>query len=119
MFFFCKFLYSCRKLSSLRKSPKKSPRKTPSKSPFKIKKGTPSSSAKKKLAMRFRQMSGEFENILPSSSQQSGRGFKRALFSSEKESGELIKFLRYCDVTFENSYIISSKKLSLLRTLLK
>ncbi|XP_044264787.1 uncharacterized protein LOC123011432 [Tribolium madens] len=84
-------LIDARKLNSMKKSPRKSPRKTPSKSPFKIKKMTPSSSAKKKLAMRFRQMSGEFENSNSSfsscSSNQSVLSFKRSLFGGDRDIG--------------------------------
>ncbi|EFA07347.2 hypothetical protein TcasGA2_TC015944 [Tribolium castaneum] len=84
-------MIDARKLSSLRKSPRKSPRKTPSKSPFKIKKMTPSSSAKKKLAMRFRQMTGEFENSNSSfsscASDQSVLSFKRSLFGNDRDIG--------------------------------
>ncbi|XP_066249064.1 uncharacterized protein mi isoform X2 [Euwallacea similis] len=58
-------------LMNRRKSPRKSPRKTPNKSP-KVKTRTPSSSAKKKLALRFRKLTGEIENV----------GSKRALFKS-------------------------------------
>lgn len=70
-----------RKLSVLNK---KSPgRKTPSKSPFKFRKTSPSSSAKKKLALRFRQMSGEFEAATSSNSSScSLQSLKRNLFMS-------------------------------------
>ncbi|KAK9892235.1 hypothetical protein WA026_019036 [Henosepilachna vigintioctopunctata] len=60
-------------------SPRKSPRKTPNKSPSQGR--TPSSSAKKKLRMRFRLLSGDFKETAagPSSSIASS---KRALFQS-------------------------------------
>ncbi|XP_076268398.1 cyclin E-interacting protein minus [Rhynchophorus ferrugineus] len=63
-------LVDARKMELLnrRKSPRKTPRKTPSKSP-KVKTRTPSSSAKKNLAMRFRKLTGEFETLAPSSSE--------------------------------------------------
>jgi len=64
---------------SPRKSPRKTPRKTPNKSP-KTKTRTPSSSAKKKLAIRFRKLTGEFEKSLPSTSEMSSA--HRALFKS-------------------------------------
>ncbi|RZC39424.1 uncharacterized protein BDFB_004689 [Asbolus verrucosus] len=71
-------LVDAKKLGSLNK---KSPKKTPSKSPFKIRKNTPSSSAKKKLAMRFREMAGAFEGGASTSTV----SFKRALFNSPKQ----------------------------------
>jgi hypothetical protein len=81
-------LVDARNLSMSRRSPRKTARKTPSKSPFKIRKNTPSSSAKKKLVQRFRQMSGEFKSTAGnSSSDQSGHNFKRALFNGVPESG--------------------------------
>lgn len=66
-------------LLSRRKSPRKTPRKTPSKSP-KLKTRTPSSSAKKKLALRFRKLTGEIEKSAPSTGQLPG--VQRTLFRS-------------------------------------
>ncbi|CAG9864246.1 unnamed protein product [Phyllotreta striolata] len=65
-------------LLNRRKSPRKTPRKnTPKKSP-KTKTRTPSSSAKKKLAMRFRKMAGEMQKTSDSVS----LAAKRTLFHS-------------------------------------
>ncbi|CAH0552179.1 unnamed protein product, partial [Brassicogethes aeneus] len=80
-------------LTSRRKSPMKSPRKTPKKTPSKspkIKTRTPSSSAKKKLAMRFRILSGEFENrTVPSTSSENlSLSSKRALFQSPSKTAK-------------------------------
>ncbi|CAG9764813.1 unnamed protein product [Ceutorhynchus assimilis] len=66
-------------LLSRRRSPRKTPKKTPSKSP-RVKTKTPSSSAKKKLAMRFRKLTGEFQKAVPDSSEMSSS--QRALFNS-------------------------------------
>nr|XP_023025972.1 uncharacterized protein LOC111513979 [Leptinotarsa decemlineata] len=64
---------------SKRKSPKKTPKKTPSKSP-RMKTRTPSSSAKKKLAMRFRKLTGEIEKT--NNFGDSDLSSRRALFAS-------------------------------------
>lgn len=78
-----------RKLELLRrKSPRKTPKKTPSKSP-RSKTRTPSSSAKKKLALRFRKLTGEFEvpnSTAPSSENNSIVMSKRALFQSPERT---------------------------------
>lgn len=66
-------LVDTKKLNMLNK--KKSPKKTPTKSPFKVRKRTPSSSAKKKLALRFRQMSEELENIPSQENQRTSNYF--------------------------------------------
>ncbi|KAH1006110.1 hypothetical protein HUJ05_006876 [Dendroctonus ponderosae] len=66
-------------LLSRRKSPRKTPRKTPSKSP-KLKTRTPSSSAKKKLALRFRKLTGEIEKSATSTGKLPG--VQRTLFRS-------------------------------------
>ncbi|KAL1487996.1 hypothetical protein ABEB36_015376 [Hypothenemus hampei] len=72
-------------LLNKRKSPRRSPRKTPNRSP-KLKTRTPSSSAKKKLAMRFRKLAGELENSghLSSESPNSSRDSTSSLFAPEK-----------------------------------
>ncbi|KAL3287224.1 hypothetical protein HHI36_001701 [Cryptolaemus montrouzieri] len=64
---------------SPRKSPRKTPRKSPNKSPSQGR--TPSSSAKKKLRLRFRLLSGDFKEDVPGPST-SIAGSKRALFQS-------------------------------------
>lgn len=80
-----------RKLDLLRrKSPKKSPRKTPTKSPRK-KTRTPSSSAKKKLAARFRILTGEIETTSDSSN--NILMSKRALFQSPDRENKSNIFL--------------------------
>lgn len=65
---------------SPRKSPRKTPRKTPSTSP-KLKTRTPSSSAKKKLAMRFRKLTGEIEKSVTNSAEVTS-SVSRTLFKS-------------------------------------
>ncbi|XP_044745392.1 uncharacterized protein LOC123307229 [Coccinella septempunctata] len=80
--------YKKLELLNRKKSPKKSPIKTPMKSPMASPSNgrTPSSSAKKKLRMRFRLLSGDFKEMTsePSSSASSS---KRALFQSpDKET---------------------------------
>ncbi|XP_057657788.1 uncharacterized protein LOC130894811 [Diorhabda carinulata] len=75
-------------LLSRRRSPRKTPKKTPGKSPRK-KTRTPSSSAKKKLAMRFRKVTGEIEK----SDSSLTLSAKRTLFHSpeeNKKSGRLL-----------------------------
>ncbi|CAH1955387.1 unnamed protein product [Acanthoscelides obtectus] len=103
-------------LLSRRKSPRKTPKKTPNKSPKK-KTRTPSSSAKKKLAMRFRKMTGEIENTVPSTSADVLKSIsKRALFQSPDKKKESSLFLpnTFGLSTFENS---PSKKLPAKRAL--
>nr|CAI5856750.1 unnamed protein product [Callosobruchus analis] len=103
-------------LLSRRKSPRKTPKKTPNKSPKK-KTRTPSSSAKKKLAMRFRKMTGEIENTIPGTSADVLKSSsKRALFQSPDKKKETSLFLptTFGLATFENS---PSKKLPTKRAL--
>ncbi|VEN58183.1 unnamed protein product [Callosobruchus maculatus] len=103
-------------LLSRRKSPRKTPKKTPNKSPKK-KTRTPSSSAKKKLAMRFRKMTGEIENTIPGTSADVLKSSsKRALFQSPDKKKESSLFLptTFGLSTFENS---PSKKLPTKRAL--
>lgn len=81
---------------SPRKSPRKNlrrtPRKTPSKSP-RLKSRTPSSSAKKKLAMRFRKLAGEIEKTVPTTSSDTALfSSKRALFQSPDRDKKLSLF---------------------------
>ncbi|XP_072391920.1 uncharacterized protein mi [Diabrotica undecimpunctata] len=80
-------------LLSRRKSPRKSPRKTPRKTPGKsprIKTRTPSSSAKKKLAMRFRKVTGEIEKSSTKTSSDGSLCAKRTLFHSPDEDKKLL-----------------------------
>lgn len=82
-------------LLNRRKSPRKSPRKTPKKTPRKspkTKARTPSSSAKKKLAMKFRKLTGEFETSVPSTSETSFTFSKTT--SSENNKGNTMSSKR-------------------------
>ncbi|CAH1101450.1 unnamed protein product [Psylliodes chrysocephalus] len=80
-------------LLSRRRSPRKSPRKTPRKSP-RIKTRTPSSSAKKKLAMRFRKVTGEIEKSQASTSFDAATASaKRTLFHSPDEDKKSNRFI--------------------------
>ncbi|XP_060525055.1 uncharacterized protein LOC132701272 [Cylas formicarius] len=69
------------------KSPRKTPKKTPIKSP-RVKTRTPSSSAKKKLALRFRKVTGEIEKSVTSWSSENTSS-KRALFKSPDKSARV------------------------------
>ncbi|KAG5890907.1 hypothetical protein JTB14_024905 [Gonioctena quinquepunctata] len=99
-------------LMSRRKSPRKTPKKTPGKSP-RTKTRTPSSSAKKKLAMRFRKLTGEIEKTsTPSDKTLSS---KRALFTSpecDKKSSLFLPSTSGVSV-FENEVKKSSTKRAL------
>lgn len=86
--------YKKLELLNTRKSPKKSPRRTPLKSPMLSPSNgrTPSSSAKKKLRMRFRLLSGNFKEATagPSSSVSNS---KRALFQSPDKDSQFRNIL--------------------------
>ncbi|XP_050293672.1 uncharacterized protein LOC126734174 [Anthonomus grandis grandis] len=98
-------------LLSRRRSPRKTPRKTPTKSP-KVKTRTPSSSAKKKLAMRFRKLTGEIEKSVPSTSEVAS-SVPRALFRSPaKSEGRATKRALFQSPNRDNSSSLNMKSKS-------